>query len=271
MKGIEQGLTTEEELFCTRYERDILSGIVNEGRLERWLPGFCSDHTHKEHVLRYEWVKDFVRGKTVLDIACGAGFGSLILARDGQAAQVTGLDIDENTVRYASLRNQRSNLAFETGDAETFDATARYHVIVSFETIEHLRHPEAFLKNINRALTPGGICFISTPISAMPENNQPDNIYHQREWGFKKFRELVKGFLNIHEVYLQLYKARESNAGFFSKVLFKTGLKHSDPLPLIEKLVPHKWNPQELKEDAIGLEWTGYQIVQCTKKNDAGT
>ena len=92
---------------------EILSGIVNEGRLERWLPGFCSPHTHKEHVARYDWVKAFARDKTVLDIACGTGFGSYMLATEGRAAKVTGWDNDERTIRYASIRNKHVNLVFE--------------------------------------------------------------------------------------------------------------------------------------------------------------
>jgi hypothetical protein len=58
MPQVEQNLSLEEELFCTRYELDILSGIVNFNMLERWVPGFCNPQTHKEHVYRYNWVKD---------------------------------------------------------------------------------------------------------------------------------------------------------------------------------------------------------------------
>jgi 2-polyprenyl-3-methyl-5-hydroxy-6-metoxy-1,4-benzoquinol methylase len=271
MQELKQRLTTEEELFCTKYELEILSGILNQGSLERWLPGFCSPHTHNEHVARYEWVKDFVKDKIVLDVACGTGFGSYMLAQEGDAAKVIGWDIDEKTIRYASLRNKHPNLVFEADNAETFDVNKEYDVIVSFETIEHLEKPGTFLRNIDRALTLNGICFISTPISAMPENNHPDNIYHQREWGFRKFQEFAKGYLKIEEVYLQLYNEQKTNMGYFSKVLQKAGLKHNDQPPAIEKLTPQKWDRKQLKEESIGTEWTGYQILHCSKKTDAGT
>ena len=270
MQGVKQRLTTEEELFCTRYELEILSGIINDGRLERWVPGFCSAHTHKEHLSRYDWVKDFVKDKTVLDVACGAGFGTYILAQNGGAAKVVGWDIDENTIRYASLRNKHPNLNFEVGNAEAFTTDKKYDIIISFETIEHLDRPENFLYNINLSLALNGTCFISTPISATEENKHPDNIYHKREWGFKKFRQLVDLYLRTEAIYLQLYNVPPLNTGFFSKVFQKAGLKNDDQLTVIEKLTPHKWDPAELKEDSIGIEWTGYQVLQCIKKTDAG-
>jgi 2-polyprenyl-3-methyl-5-hydroxy-6-metoxy-1,4-benzoquinol methylase len=270
MQEVRHTLTTEEELFCTRYELETLSGIVNYNRLERWVPGFCNSHTHQEHVARYDWVKDFVKDKIVLDIACGTGFGSYKLLVEGGAASVTGYDNDERTIRYASLKNTHANLFFKLQDAESFGSGEQYDIIVSFETVEHLKQPEKFLTNINRSLVANGTCFISTPISGTPENDHPDNIYHQREWGFGRFRELVKNFLTIEEVYLQLNDAGITRNDFLSRVLQKTGLKQNDRLHETLQPEPRKWDPQEIKEELVGTQWTGYQLLQCRKKTDAG-
>ena len=268
MQEVSRQLTIEEELFCTRYELETLSGIVNHNRLERWLPGFCSDHTHNEHESRYNWVKDFVKGKRVLDIACGTGFGSHKLASEGGAAKVTASDIDEKTIRYASLRNQHPKLFFAVDDAETFVADNSYDVIISFETIEHLENPQSFLKNINRALTDSGQCFISTPIAAVPENKRPDNVFHRTEWGFKKFHELVGNYLLITDIYLQVYNIQSMKSGFVSKMIQRTWLKHQDA-DLTGKIIPSKWEPRQIREDLIGKEWAGYQVLQCSKKANA--
>ena len=266
MQGAKQKLSTEEELFCTKYELKIISGVMNQGQLERWVPGCCSPHTHKEHESRYSWVKNFVKDKNVLDVACGAGFGSYIIAEDGAAAKVTGWDIDKDTIHYASIKNRHPNISFEVKNAETFDTNQQYDVIVSFETIEHLSRPDFFLNSTTRALTVGGVCFISTPISNIEENIRPDNMFHQREWGFKKFHELVEKYLRIEEVYLQLYSNPPGmKRGFFSKVLQKAGLSGVHKQQVIEKLTPFKWDPRELKEEVIGTEWTGYQILKCSK------
>jgi 2-polyprenyl-3-methyl-5-hydroxy-6-metoxy-1,4-benzoquinol methylase len=268
MPGVNQPLTAEDESFCTQYELEIVSGIVNDNRLERWLPGFCNPQTNKEHVLRYDWVRDFVKNKIVLDIACGAGFGTYKLAAEGAAAKVTGYDIDEKTVRYASLRNRHGNIDFEVKNAESFYTGKQYDVIVSFETIEHLDKPGIFLKDINSALNDNGACFISTPISDVPENTHPDNVYHRREWGFRKFHEFVSGYLRVEKIFLQLYKIPMVSRGLISRLLRKTGFKKNIPSGIIEKLVPHQWDPQQLHEDLIGKVWIGYQVLQCSKKKD---
>jgi 2-polyprenyl-3-methyl-5-hydroxy-6-metoxy-1,4-benzoquinol methylase len=267
MPATKQPLTTEEDLFCTRYELETLSGIINHNSLERWVPGFCSPHTHREHVLRYEWVKEFVKDKRVLDIACGAGFGSYQLAKEGNAARVTGYDIDEKTITYAAIKNKHPKLDFRVNDAETFGSNSEYDIIVSFETIEHLKRPLEFLKNINRALVPGGVFFVSTPISSLPENNNPDNKYHITEWGFTRFRNLVSQYLTVEEVYLQLYSVLpKPKTGLLSRIAQKAGWAKDISLPGVEKLEPHKWVPRELKEELIGKEWEGYQLLQCQKK-----
>lgn len=271
MQEADQRLSSDDELFCKRYEDEIVSGIINHNRLERWLPGFCSPHTHKEHEARYNWVKQFVNGKTVLDIACGTGFGSRILAKQGNAIQVTGWDIDANTVRYASLRNKDPRLVFAVRDAESFDNSQEFDIIISFETIEHLKRPERFLQNISGALKKSGTCFVSTPISSMSENKAPDNLFHTTEWGFKKFHELASTFLNIDEIYLQVYKVAPASTGIISRLLRRAGFKKEAGVEAVNDLIPFKWQPEQLKEELVGSYWTGYQILQCSQKADAGS
>src|SRR5438552_8798835 len=69
-----------------------------------------------EHIGRYRFAAEAVRGKRVLDVACGSGYGCAILAET--AAEVVGVDISAEAVahaaaRYASLKNVR----FACGDA----------------------------------------------------------------------------------------------------------------------------------------------------------
>jgi 2-polyprenyl-3-methyl-5-hydroxy-6-metoxy-1,4-benzoquinol methylase len=267
MPQVEQDLSLEEELFCTRYELEILSGIVNLNMLERWVPGFCNPQTHKEHVYRYNWVKDFVKGKKVLDIACGTGYGSFMMAGEGGATGITACDIDEKTVKYASIRNRHPNILFQVNNAETFTFENEFDIITSFETIEHLNKPEIFLKNANRALTPDGTFFVSTPISALAENHAPANKYHMIEWGFRRFRELVSEHLQVKEIYLQLSSVPpKPDMHLLSRILRKAGLARQASSAAVEKLLPHQWVPGEFNEETIGKEWAGYQILQCKKK-----
>ena len=55
---------------------------------ERLVPGQVDQDLFNEHLARYAFAARLARGKRVLDIACGAGYGSAELARS--AASVTG-------------------------------------------------------------------------------------------------------------------------------------------------------------------------------------
>ena len=260
-------ITLDEELFCTRYELEILSGIVNLGMLERWVPGFCNPHTHKEHVCRYNWIKDFVKDKKVIDIACGSGYGSRLMATDGGAASVLAYDIDERSVKYASIKNRHDKIIFEVQNAEKFETTDKADVIVSFETIEHLQNPQLFLQCVHKALTTQGDFFVSTPISYIALNEKPDNIHHVKEWGFLKFHDVLKEQFLIKDVYLQLYNVPpKTDNRIITRGLRKTGIAKMPSHILIERLDPFKWQPEELAANIIGTEWAGYQIVHCKKK-----
>ncbi len=254
-------LTVEEELFCTRYERDILSGIVHQQKLERWVPGYCSDHTHKEHIARYDWAAGFVLNKSVLDIACGTGFGSYTLAAAG-AEHVLGCDLDDETIQYAALRHAHPRLVFQQEDAEKFIPSEKFDVITSFETIEHLHQPEEFLKNIRQAMDAGSDLFISTPISERSINLKPDNIFHVREWGFNSFQEMLAKEFAIQQVYLQVYQAARPVNRMISGITKKLGIDGSDTKKM-DRLVPFQYDPQINRLTELGKTWTGYQLVHC--------
>jgi hypothetical protein len=51
---------------------------------ERFVPGSTSGLLEAEHVQRYTFASNYAKGKSVLDIACGAGYGSYLLRAGGQ-------------------------------------------------------------------------------------------------------------------------------------------------------------------------------------------
>jgi cyclopropane fatty-acyl-phospholipid synthase-like methyltransferase len=69
---------------------------------ERYLPWIKDFQMHYEHLHRYAFAAQLVKGKRVLDLACGEGYGSNMLAQEAES--VIGLDIDEKVVYHASNR-----------------------------------------------------------------------------------------------------------------------------------------------------------------------
>ncbi|MBW4563671.1 MAG: class I SAM-dependent methyltransferase [Mojavia pulchra JT2-VF2] len=115
------------------------------------------------HIGRYEAASRYVLGKKVLDIASGTGYGSQMLRFAG-ASSVVGVDISLETVEYAKKHYQAPEIEFICANAEQFECLEPFDVVVSFETIEHLKNPTNFLKQIRKFLAPNGVFIISVPL-----------------------------------------------------------------------------------------------------------
>lgn len=106
---------------------------------------------------RYLRPVTYANGKDVLDIACGEGYGSSMLA--DVAKSVIGVDIAEEAIAHASTQYAASNLAFRQGNAAEIPLEdASVDLVVSFETIEHHDRHEDMLREIKRVLRPVVCC-----------------------------------------------------------------------------------------------------------------
>ena len=156
-----------------------------------------------EHYHRYQLALALVKGRRVLDIASGEGYGSNLLA--SVATSVVGVDIDHGCVDYANARYGSDNLEYRQGDAASIPVQdASVDVVVSFETIEHHDKHQEMMAEIRRVLVPDGVLMLSSPdkkyYSDVP-NFQ--NAYHVKELYFEEFKELVAQYFKHSRYYLQ--------------------------------------------------------------------
>jgi len=160
--------------------------------------------TFLEHINRYQFALKFVKSKTVLDVACGTGYGSNYLTKE--AKEVVGVDISNDAINYAKNNYIKPNLNFYNGDAinlpfldESFD------VIVSFETIEHIRKYDKFLNECWRVLRNGGLFICSTPNKKIssPHTKLPLNPFHVKEFYIDEFYELLDRYFVDTRLYGQ--------------------------------------------------------------------
>ncbi len=155
---------------------------------ERMEPGRAHPRIFWEHVYRYRFAKDFARGKRVLDIACGEGYGSQALARAG-AAHVIGIDIAPDVCEHA---RRKYGLDARVGDAERIPLPDRsIDLTVSFETLEHVADPPAFLEECARVLVADGTLVVSTPNRPVYTGEGTRNPFHQVEYDVDEFRQLL--------------------------------------------------------------------------------
>lgn len=94
-----------------------------------------------------------LRGKTVVDFGCEAGFEAIDMVRHG-VARVIGIDINPHALEYANNKAAEAGLAdrcfFTTQTAEKAD------VIVSFDAFEHFADPLAMLRVMRGLLNENG-------------------------------------------------------------------------------------------------------------------
>lgn len=148
---------------------------------ERFLPG-ASGEIWYEHWHRYHFAANLVRDAEVLDVACGAGYGSALLAR--YAKRVVGVDISSDTIGHArSTYATLSNVDFQQADCTALPfADASFDAVVSFETIEHIEGQEKFLDEVARVLRPDGLFVLSSPNRLeYSDRRNFANPYHVRE------------------------------------------------------------------------------------------
>jgi 2-polyprenyl-3-methyl-5-hydroxy-6-metoxy-1,4-benzoquinol methylase len=164
---------------------------------ERYVSDLNSAQISYEHWHRYLYATQFVKGKDVLDIACGEGYGSNLLAET--AKSVTGVDISGEAIAYANEQYRRSNLSFLPGSMENIPIAGKkkIDVVVSFESIEHVNAEaqELFLKEVKRLLRNDGIFIVSSPnklfYSDIPKYK---NEFHLREFYEQNFFEFLRKY-----------------------------------------------------------------------------
>ncbi len=157
---------------------------------ERYLPQIDSPAVAYEHMHRYAYISEYVQGKWVLDLACGEGYGSALLART--ARSVVGIDINIEAIRHARIKYKRDNLEFVVGTIVSMPVYNRsFDVIVCFEAIEHILEQEELLSEAKRLLSPDGIVVISTPNRPEYRKTEPPNPFHVKEFDFSEFEALL--------------------------------------------------------------------------------
>src|SRR5215212_5695929 len=122
--------------------------------IERLTPGTKEwDAYYSNHIMRYQFAAIVLKrdgAKSILDAACGSGFGSHFLSQQVPDVRVMGIDRSDQGLAIARKNYTASNIAYIKDDCHTLSAAGKsgpFDAIVSFETLEHLPRPDDFLKS----------------------------------------------------------------------------------------------------------------------------
>lgn len=161
------------------------------------------DTSGVHHIIRYYWalrvIFDFHSVRSILDVACGAGYGSYLIAKKFQHIHVIGVDYDHEAIRYAQQNYSLSNLEFKFGDATRWKETIgknRFDCIISFDTIEHINHREIMMQNLVEHLHNDGFLLLSTPSGSINFNLNPEWEHHKIEYSTGSLYDFLRRYFN---------------------------------------------------------------------------
>jgi SAM-dependent methyltransferase len=165
--------------------------------------GFTSRANHNAvgaaiHLARYLLAAPYCQGKHVLDVACGEGYGCQALKRHG-AATVDGVDNAPQAIETARALFSGAGINYHVHDAERIDELfpeGHFDLVLSLETIEHVRDPARFLRAVKTVAKRDGVIIISCANDAWYHRADGDaNSFQRRPSSFEAFRALTTGVL----------------------------------------------------------------------------
>lgn len=122
-----------------------------------------------DHIKRYQSIKRYCYG-TVVDAACGVGYGSYLLSDNPDIEKIVGIDISQDAIDHARREFTTGKTSFVTCAIDKLDISC--DTLVSIETIEHV-------EDLGRYAEAVGRCAPSILIVSFPEKKSTHfNEYH---------------------------------------------------------------------------------------------
>ena len=174
---------------------------------EQVLPGQVVDLRSIQIILaRYDFAAEYIKEKVVLDVACGAGYGSRFLLDRGAKKVVGGDNLAEALAAAQKFYGRKGVQFFMVNATRLPFADNSFDVVVSIETIEHLEYQDDFLAECKRVLKDGGVFICSTP-NRMTNPNQVNihHPFHVHELTAVEFDELISGYFKDTKLYGHVY------------------------------------------------------------------
>ena len=178
---------------------DTALGLEDDGgEEERALPGFAKYRRsgyYRTMLARYLYAIRHIRGKRVLEVGSGLGWGAYLIA--GYAASLHCVDRDEEAIDFARKTWPESGIRHERCAVEDLSRLeGPFDVVLAFELIEHLEVPvgRLFTQQVARLLNPGGVLILS---SYFPNDEQTAreserrNVHHPHVYTKSEMHELL--------------------------------------------------------------------------------
>lgn len=163
--------------------------------IERLVPdelshaGATGQETLQLHLARYELAANHTRPGRVLDMACGVGYGTRLVAdRASGVLEAIGVDVSAEAIGYATAHYAGGPVRFVTADALRFEDARGFDTVISLETVEHVADPAALIARLCGLVRPGGVLVASVPTTPSVDINP----HHLTDFTERRFRRSVE-------------------------------------------------------------------------------
>lgn len=144
------------------------------------------------HLRAYDEAVRHAAGRDVLDVGCNTGYGTIRFVP--VARRVVGVDVSPRAIDAARQRAVDGRPEFVLGSGfELPLGDAEFDLVTSFQVLEHVPDPLAFLANLARVTRPGGQIILATPNAAIRlyPGMAPWNRFHVHEYLADELRSLL--------------------------------------------------------------------------------
>jgi trans-aconitate 2-methyltransferase len=159
-----------------------------------------ADVYNKNSELQWNWANDAIKkhdwkgGERVLDVGCGDGKITALIASKVEQGSIIGLDISNEMIDFASSFFQRDNLSFIQGNVLKLPFKDQFDLIVSFNALHWVVDQKTALLSMKDSLVQGGKALIVIP--AYSSNNistRCEELINHEKWkpyfsNFKQFK-----------------------------------------------------------------------------------
>ena len=176
--------------------------------------GFFDDldqyHFEKLHHLLRLVAFDGYRGRSVLEVGCGAGVDLARFAKGG--ARVTGVDLAASAIALARANFAQQGLegTFEVADAERLPfADNSFDLVYAHGVVQYTANPQKLVDECHRVLKPGGdavfqvynrVSWLNLLSKLMKVGLEHDDAPVLLKFSIGEFRRLLRGFREVRIV-----------------------------------------------------------------------
>lgn len=161
--------------------KQVYDEAQSDGRYEEGMARMALYHHHCQDPVIFRTLGD-IRGRSLLDLACGDGFYTRRFRTECAASPVMGIDLSPKQIERAEAieRREQLNIEYRVGDVMSLRLERRFEIVTAIHLLHYLDDEveiESVLRGIHGALCDGGhfVTMIANPEFDLEKHDPSDS------------------------------------------------------------------------------------------------